>query len=115
APEPLHHQYVERVVDLLDPAANRITNMSVDEARDRVGSSEPERVREIAGSFALVVREGKRVRLAFPGSAHALFPRQTGRRPGVARGGTGRCPPCLVEAGKAREPISSQLHANGPG
>jgi asparagine synthase (glutamine-hydrolysing) len=64
APEPLHHQYVERVVDLLDPADNRITNMSVDEARARVGSEQPERVREIAGSFALVARDGKRVRLA---------------------------------------------------
>src|SRR5262245_44734857 len=63
APEP-HHQYVERVVDLLDPADNRITNMTVDDARARVGSNQPERVREIEGSFALVARDGKRVRLA---------------------------------------------------
>ena len=63
APDP-HHQYVERVVDLLDPAGNRITNMSVDEARRRVGSTEAEAVRDVEGSFALVARDGKRVRLA---------------------------------------------------
>jgi asparagine synthase (glutamine-hydrolysing) len=58
------HQYLERVVDLLDPGANRIYNMSVDEARARVLNGSPQTVREIEGSFALVAREGKRVRLA---------------------------------------------------
>lgn len=58
------HQYVERVVDLLDPAANRILNMTADEARARLLHGPPEAVREIDGSFALVAREGKRVRLA---------------------------------------------------
>ena len=62
-PDP-HHQYVERVVDLLDPNGNRIVNMSVEEARSRVGSTQPEAVRDIEGSFALVARAGKRVRLA---------------------------------------------------
>ena len=60
----MHHEYVERVVDLLDPAANQIYNMSVDEARARVLNGKPGAVREIDGSFALVAREGKRVRLA---------------------------------------------------
>ena len=60
----LPHQYLERVVDLLDPAANQIYNMSVDEARARLLNGRPEAVREIEGSFALVAREGKRVRLA---------------------------------------------------
>ena len=32
----LPHQYLERLVDLLDPAANRIENMAVEEARRRV-------------------------------------------------------------------------------
>ncbi len=57
-------QYVERVVDLLDPALNRIYNMSLEEARSRVLSGDPEAVRGIDGSFALVAREGKTVRLA---------------------------------------------------
>ncbi len=60
----MHHEYVERVVDLLDPAANQIYNMSVDEARARVLNGKPGAVREIDGSFALVAREGKRIRLA---------------------------------------------------
>src|SRR4030095_2167713 len=58
------HEYLERVVDLLEPAANQIYNMSVDEARARVLNGSPQAVREIEGSFALVAREGKRVRLA---------------------------------------------------
>ncbi len=57
-------QYVERVVDLLDPALNRMYNMSLEEARSRVLSGDPEAVRGIDGSFALVAREGKTVRLA---------------------------------------------------
>src|SRR5437879_7362039 len=57
-------QYMERVVDLLDPSLNRIYNMAVDEARRRVLSGKPEAVREIDGSFALLAREGKTVRLA---------------------------------------------------
>jgi len=57
-------QYIERVVDLLDPSLNHIYNMTVDEARQRVLSGQPEAVREIDGSFALLAREGKTVRMA---------------------------------------------------
>src|SRR3989454_4913931 len=55
---------IERVVDLLDPSLNRIYNMTVDEARRRVLSGEPEAVRDIDGSFALLAREGKTIRMA---------------------------------------------------
>ena len=58
------HHYLERLVDLLDPAHNSIYNLSVEEARQRILSGTPESVRAIEGSFALVAREGKRVRLA---------------------------------------------------
>jgi asparagine synthase (glutamine-hydrolysing) len=58
------HQYVEDVIDLTDPALNQIHNMSVDEARRRVLEGTPEEVREIDGSFALLARNGKTVRLA---------------------------------------------------
>jgi len=58
------HQYLERVVDLLDPAANRILNMTVKQARASLLHGTPEAVRGIDGSFALIAREGKRVRLA---------------------------------------------------
>lgn len=57
-------QYVERVVDLLDPSLNRLYNCTVEEARERVRSGRPEAVRTIEGSFALVARDGKIVRLA---------------------------------------------------
>src|SRR5438128_3806218 len=57
-------QYIERVVDLLDPSLNRIYNMTADEARRRVLCGKPGAVREIDGSFALLAREGKTVRIA---------------------------------------------------
>ena len=56
--------YIERVVDLLDPSLDRIHNMSVAEARQRVLSGKPEAVRDIDGSFALLAREGNTIRLA---------------------------------------------------
>ncbi|MBC8001281.1 MAG: asparagine synthetase B family protein, partial [Opitutaceae bacterium] len=60
----MNHQYLEKIVDLLDPKLNRIHNLSVDEARARVLSGQPEAVREIDGSFALLARDGKTVRMA---------------------------------------------------
>ncbi len=56
--------YVERLVNLLDPAANVLFNMEVDEAIQRVGSGDPNQVREIDGQFALVHKEGTIVRMA---------------------------------------------------
>ncbi|HEY6051810.1 MAG TPA: asparagine synthase-related protein, partial [Thermoanaerobaculia bacterium] len=52
------------VVELTDPAANRIEGMSVEEARARVASGRPEEVLPIQGSFALVGRDGTAVRMA---------------------------------------------------
>ena len=60
----MNDQYVERVIDLTDPARNRIHNMTLDEARARLASRDPEAVRAIDGSFALVARDGQRVVLA---------------------------------------------------
>ena len=58
------HLPLERVVNLLDPALNRIYNMDPDEARRRVLSGDPAAVRGIEGSFALVAVDGIHVRLA---------------------------------------------------
>lgn len=58
------HQYIERVVDLLDPAQNCIYNMSAEEARARVLANDAEGVRGIEGSFAVLARDGKTVRMA---------------------------------------------------
>lgn len=58
------HQYVEDVIDLLDPALNRIHNLSVEQARSRLLTGSPEEVLAIDGSFSLIARNGKTVRLA---------------------------------------------------
>jgi asparagine synthase (glutamine-hydrolysing) len=55
---------ISRVVDLLDPDLNHIANMDVAEARRRVLSADPDAVRAIDGSFALVAVDGITVRLA---------------------------------------------------
>ncbi|HEY0076145.1 MAG TPA: asparagine synthase-related protein [Abditibacteriaceae bacterium] len=60
----MNHQYIERVVDLTEPSANRIYNMSVEEARQRILHGTAQSVREIDGSFAILARDGKTVRLA---------------------------------------------------
>lgn len=59
----MHSDYVERIVDLTDPGLNRISNMSVEAARECLLRNKPDEVREIHGSFALLVREGKTVRM----------------------------------------------------
>lgn len=60
----MHTEYLERVVDLTDPSANRILNMSVEDARARILRGPLDGVKQIEGSFALVAKEGKTVRLA---------------------------------------------------
>ena len=60
----MNNQYLERVVDLTDPSANHILNMTLEEARTRIQQGPAEAVREIEGSFALVAKHGTVVRLA---------------------------------------------------
>ncbi len=57
-------QYVERVVDLTEPDANQIFNFTLEEARAHLLTGKPDAVRGIHGSFALIAREGKTVRMA---------------------------------------------------
>src|SRR3989442_488344 len=56
--------YVEQLVDLIPPAVNQVLNMTLDAARARVLNGTPAAVREIDGSFALIARQGKTVRMA---------------------------------------------------
>jgi asparagine synthase (glutamine-hydrolysing) len=58
------HQYVERVVDLTDPDANQIFNLSTEEARERLRNQPAESMLQVAGSFTLVAQSGKTVRMA---------------------------------------------------
>jgi asparagine synthase (glutamine-hydrolysing) len=57
-------QYVERVVDLTEPEANQIFNLPVEEARRVLLESPAETVEKIHGSFALLARAGKTVKMA---------------------------------------------------
>ena len=57
-------QYLERIVNLVAPGNNRIGNMSEEEARRRLQSGDPDQVRAIEGSFSLLAKKEKTVRLA---------------------------------------------------
>lgn len=59
-----HTVYVERLVDLIDPATNVLLNTTAEEAAEAVASGDPERVRAIDGQFAIVQKRGLTVRMA---------------------------------------------------
>jgi asparagine synthase (glutamine-hydrolysing) len=58
------YEQIERVIDLTDPALNHLYGMSVDEARALVLDGEAESVSRIHGSFALLAKRGRSVRMA---------------------------------------------------
>ena len=58
------HQYIERVVDLTEPDANQIYNLTTEEARRLLLESPADAMRGIAGSFTLLARSGKTVKMA---------------------------------------------------
>ena len=60
----MHQEYIERVVDLTEPGENRLYCVSIEEARETVLHGSADAVGRIAGSFTLVAREGKTVRMA---------------------------------------------------
>ncbi len=60
----MNNQYVERVVDLTDPAKNNIYNMSLEEAIEAVRSGDSQAVRKIDGQFAIIAVEGKKIKMA---------------------------------------------------
>ena len=57
-------QYVERVVDLTEPEANQIYNLSVEDARQLLLDQPADAMRGVEGSFALLARSGKTVKMA---------------------------------------------------
>jgi asparagine synthase (glutamine-hydrolysing) len=58
------HRPIERIVNLLDPGVNAFYDIDLDEARRRVASGDPDAVRAIEGSFAIVTVDGITVRMA---------------------------------------------------
>ncbi len=57
-------QYVERVVDLTEPGATQLLGMTAEEVKEILLRGLPEDLRHIAGSFTLLVKSGKSVRMA---------------------------------------------------
>src|SRR5687767_15995028 len=57
------NQHISQVVDLTDSKSNRIFNMSLEEARVCL-RDQPQSLRRIEGSFALLVQLGKKGRMA---------------------------------------------------
>jgi asparagine synthase (glutamine-hydrolysing) len=57
-------EYVERVVDLLDPSRNRLYTLTADAAREILLNHPAQAARQIEGSFALIARRGKTVIMA---------------------------------------------------
>lgn len=99
---PVHeHVYVDRLVNLMDPAGNVLFNMSHEEAVERVGSGDAAAVREIDGQFALLHKNGPIVRMA----------RSIGRpmRYFLAKRSEG---PCLIVA-ERMDQILAQLQEEG--
>lgn len=92
---------IDRLVDLVDPSANVILNMSDAAARERVASGDPAQVREIDGQFAFVTKVGRMVRMA----------RSIGRplRYFIAKRADG---PCLITAERIDE-IHAFLKSEG--
>ncbi len=60
----MDHSYIERVVDLTEPEGNRLHNLTVEQARAILLEQPAEAVRGIHGSFALLARAGKTVKMA---------------------------------------------------
>lgn len=56
--------YVEQLIDLTEPAANQIYNLTLDQARDLLLNRPAQEALQIQGSFALVARAGKTVKMA---------------------------------------------------
>ena len=56
--------YVERVVDLTEASSNQMDDLTVEQARELILRHSSEAVGSIRGSFAIVARAGKTVRMA---------------------------------------------------
>ncbi len=93
--------YVERLVDLLDPSADVFLRGTREDALAALAAGDSNRLRAIAGQYALVAREGKTVRMA----------RTIGRplRYFLAKQADG---PCLIVADRI-DAIFRQLESEG--
>jgi asparagine synthase (glutamine-hydrolysing) len=58
------HSYIERLIDLLDPDANQLYDVTVEQARELLLKNPAEAARNLQGSFALIARQGQTVTMA---------------------------------------------------
>lgn len=95
--------YVEKLVSLIDPAGNVLLNATQEEAEAAVRSGDPAEVAKLRGQFAIVQKEGRKVRMA----------RSIGRpmRYFLAKQAEG---PLLIVAERMDE-IQDELHRHGYG
>jgi asparagine synthase (glutamine-hydrolysing) len=56
--------YIERVVDLTEPTENQLYNLTAEAARSILLDQRADAMRDVEGSFALLARSGKTVRMA---------------------------------------------------
>jgi asparagine synthase (glutamine-hydrolysing) len=59
-----NHEYVHRVVNLMDPQGDMLLNITPEEALRRVASGDAEAVGEIDGQFAILAQVGRSVHMA---------------------------------------------------
>ena len=52
---------IARIIDLVDPASQRLWNVGLEDARTLLLADDPAAVLSMAGSFALVAQDGERV------------------------------------------------------
>ncbi len=55
---------IARVLDLIDPDSQQLQDLDLDQARQRLLAGQPDPVLAIAGSFALLARDGEKVLMA---------------------------------------------------
>ncbi len=58
------NDYIEQLVDLTEPSENQLYNLSAEDARGVLLGRSPEAMAQVQGSFAIVARDGKTVRMA---------------------------------------------------
>jgi asparagine synthase (glutamine-hydrolysing) len=59
-----NHQYIHRLINLIDPAGNVLLNMDFDQAERLVASGNADAVNQIDGQFAICVQDGRDVLMA---------------------------------------------------
>ena len=110
------HQYIERIVNLVDPAVNQLYGTTIDEARRMLFERPATDIARLSGSFALIANEGKTVRMARSldrPMRYFLAKQQAG--PMLIVASQNRHDLRMAFQGRPRRSVSPQLHPHGTG